>query len=305
MGPQARLIDRLGDSMYGVAVSVFILVVGALFWSAFRRRPPADLNADHPERGVRLVVALATFTTFIILVIFVVTDFRASRAYVTIPAVDPVRIRVTGYQWWWDVQYLGARPQDRITTANEIHVPVGRPVVVSLRATDVIHSFWIPNLVGKRDLIPGDDNSLWFQADTPGIYRGVCAEYCGYQHANMAFQVVAEAPEVFSQWLTRQRDSASTPLDSRASRGRTVFLRSQCLLCHTIQGTLAGSRVGPDLTHVASRRTLAAGTIANTRANLTGWILDPQAIKPGTHMPATKLAADDLQALVAYLETLR
>jgi cytochrome c oxidase subunit 2 len=184
-------------------------------------------------------------------------------------------------------------------------VPVGRPVVVELRSADVIHGFWIPNLGVKRDLIPGETTSIWFQADAPGVYRGQCAEFCGHQHAKMALLVVAEPADSFAGWLARQRDSASTPADSLARRGQEVFLASSCVMCHAIQGTPAGSRVGPNLTHLAGRGTLAAGTLPNTRGNLAGWILDPQRIKPGVRMPPNEIAPDDLHALLAYLEGLK
>jgi cytochrome c oxidase subunit 2 len=184
-------------------------------------------------------------------------------------------------------------------------VPVGRRVAVELRSTDVIHSFWPPNLTGKRDLIPGNENSLWFEADSAGVYRAECAEYCGHQHAKMALLVVAESPDSFSRWLVQQRDTAHTPADSLTLRGQEVFLSSSCVMCHAIGGTPAGSRVGPDLTHLAGRATIAAGTLPNTRGNLAGWILDPQQIKPGAKMPPNQLSPQDLRALLAYLETLR
>jgi cytochrome c oxidase subunit 2 len=203
------------------------------------------------------------------------------------------------------VQYRDSLPQNWVTTANEIHIPVGRPVAFELVSTDVIHSFWTPNLSPKRDQIPGDENSLWFQADSAGVYRGMCAEFCGHQHAKMAFLVVAEPPGQFAAWLAGQRDTALTPTASLTRRGKDVFLSSSCVMCHAISGTPAGSRVGPDLTHVASRRTLAAGTLPNTRGNLTGWIVDPQVIKPGVKMPPSQFSGPDLTALVAYLETLK
>jgi cytochrome c oxidase subunit II len=177
--------------------------------------------------------------------------------------------------------------------------------VLELLSTDVIHSFWPPTISQKRDLIPGKDNSLWLQADTPGVYRGQCAEYCGQQHAKMGFLVIAQRPDSFASWLARQRDTALTPTTELARRGQEVFLASSCVMCHAIAGTPAGSRVGPDLTHLASRRTIAAGTLPNSRGNLAGWIIDPQKIKPGTRMPPNQLKPADLQALLEYLETLK
>ena len=190
-------------------------------------------------------------------------------------------------------------------TANELHIPVGRPVVVKLQSPDVIHSLWVPNLAGKKDLIPGRTTALRLRADQPGIYRGQCAEFCGFQHAKMALLVIAEHPEEYERWAQSQRESARMPESDLAKRGQRVFLTAPCVMCHAIQGTPANGKTGPDLTHVASRRTLAAATVPNTRGYLAGWIVDPQHIKPGTNMPAITLAPDDLQALLAYLESLR
>jgi cytochrome c oxidase subunit 2 len=291
--------------MYVAAVVVFVLVMAGLLWAAFRRRNVAE-PPDQPaqDRPLRTAVLLATGLTMVTLFAFLVSDISAGRALTTNPGNDAIQIRVTGHQWWWEIQYRDSLPQKWATTANEIHVPVGRPVVLELRSSDVIHSFWAANLSGKRDLIPGDENSLWFQADSAGVYRGVCAEYCGLEHAKMAFLVVAEPPDLFARWLARQRDTAQTPTTPEARRGQEVFLASSCVMCHAIAGTPAGSRVGPDLTHLASRQTIAAGTLRNTRENLSGWILDPQAVKPGVRMPSTPMSAADLQALLTYLESL-
>jgi cytochrome c oxidase subunit 2 len=304
--PQMRLVDRLGSAMFVTATIVLVLVVLGLGWAAFRRRGTAE-PADDPrrDRPMRTAVLLATGLTTAILFVFLVYDVSVGRTITSNPGKDALQIRVTGHQWWWEVQYRDSLPQNWVTTANEIHIPVGRPVVFELRSTDVIHSFWPPNLSPKRDQIPGSENSLWFQADSAGVYRGQCAEFCGHQHAKMAFLVVAEAPGQFATWLAAQRDTASTPTDSLARRGKDVFMASSCVMCHAISGTSAGSRIGPDLTHLASRQTLAAGTLANTRENLTGWIVDPQVIKPGARMPPNQLSGPDLLALVAYLETLK
>jgi len=290
--------------MYLTSAVVFVLVVAALFWATLRRRRVEEPSDDRRERSVRTGVIVATAATTIILFVFLILDLSVGRAITTNPGPEALQVRVTGHQWWWEIQYRDSLPQNWATTANEIHVPVGRPVLFELRSTDVIHSLWPPNLNGKRDLIPGNENSIWFQADSAGVYRGQCAEFCGHQHAKMAFLIVAEPPDSFSAWLVRQRDTAMTPTDSVALRGQEVFLSSSCVMCHAIGGTPAGSRIGPDLTHLASRRTIAAGTLPNTRGNLAGWIVNPQAIKPGVRMPSTRLDSDDLQALLTYLETL-
>jgi cytochrome c oxidase subunit 2 len=306
-GSLARAIDaRLWDPMYATAAAVFVLVMAALLWGAFRRRAPEeDPTAPRTERSLTRSVTMATVATVVVLFVFLVLDISVGRAVTASPGPGALSVRVTGHQWWWEVQYPDSVPNNWVTGANEIHVPVGRPVVMELRSTDVIHSFWPPSLGPKRDLIPGYVNSLWFRADTPGVYRAQCAEYCGYQHAKMAMIVVAEPRDSFAQWLVRQRDTAHTPADSLALRGQEVFLGSSCVMCHAIAGTPAGSRVGPDLTHLASRQTIAAGTLPNTRGNLAGWIVDPQRIKPGARMPPNQLAPSDLNALLAYLESLR
>jgi cytochrome c oxidase subunit II len=192
-----------------------------------------------------------------------------------------------------------------VATANEIHVPVGRPVGIVLKSNDVIHSLWIPALHGKRDLLPGRENEIWIQADQAGFYRGQCAEYCGLQHAKMALTVVADLPDDFERWLSHMRGPAPAPTTDSQARGRDVVERGPCAMCHTVAGTLAGGRTAPDLTHVASRSAIGAGSIPNTRGNLAGWIADPQHIKPGNKMPPSGLASEELQALLDYLETLK
>jgi cytochrome c oxidase subunit II len=309
--PQARLIDRLWDAMYLVSIIVFLLVVAALLWAAFRRRRADDRGVEPPEidpgreGSLTTVVSIATAVTVLILFGFLVYDVAVGRQLTRGLGKEALQIRVIGHQWWWEVQYRDSIPNNWTTTANEIHIPAGRPVALELLSTDVNHSFWPPTLSQKRDLIPGKDNSLWLQADTPGVYRGQCAEYCGTQHAKMGFLVVADRPDSFASWLARQRDTSLTPTTELTRRGQEVFLASSCVMCHTIGGTPAGSRIGPDLTHLASRKTIAAGTLPNTRGNLAGWIVNPQSIKPGTRMPPNQLDPEDLQALLAYLETLK
>ena len=305
-GPQALLLDRLGDLMYLVSAVVFVLVVAALVAALLRRRAPSE-DPDDPARARRLRVAvvLASGATVGILAVMTLVNHATGRELTARPPGEALQVRVTGHQWWWEVEYRDSVASRWATTANEIHIPVGRPVVFELRAADVNHSFWIPNLGPKRDLVAGQETSVWFRADTAGVYRGQCAEFCGHQHAKMAVLVIAEPQDSFVAWLERQRDTASTPADSASRRGRDVFLTSSCVMCHAIGGTPAGSRIGPNLTHLAGRRTLAAGTLPNTRANLAGWIVDPQRIKPGARMPPNELSPDDLQAVLAYLEGLR
>jgi cytochrome c oxidase subunit II len=305
-GPQAEAIKAwLWDPMYATAVVTFVLVTVALLWAMFRRRKAADESTDAGgERQLTRAVGGATLATVIVIFAVLVLDGAATHATSGAPP-DALRITVTGRQWWWDVQYPGRSADEVATTANEIHIPVGRPVVIELRSSDVIHSLWVPNLGPKRDLIPGRTNTLRLEADRPGIYRGQCAEFCGHQHAMMAFAVIAEPVARFDAWLRQQRADAATPADPLAQRGEQVFLGASCPLCHSVSGTTAGGRIGPDLSHFASRQSIAAGTRPNTRGNLAGWILDPQGIKPGTRMPPTAFSAADLHAVLAYLESLQ
>jgi cytochrome c oxidase subunit 2 len=217
---------------------------------------------------------------------------------------NPVTIEMVGHQWWWEIHYPNPDASMYVVTANEVHVPVKTPVVMLTSSRDVIHSFWAPNVQGKRDLIPGYQTAIWFQADQEGTYRGQCAEFCGHQHAHMAFYIIAESADKFHAWIEQQRKSASDPRDPIAKRGRDIFLNGPCIMCHTIRGTVAGSRVGPDLTHLATRKTIAAGTLPNTAGSLAGWISNSQSVKPGNRMPPITLPAQDLQVLIKYLQSL-
>jgi cytochrome c oxidase subunit 2 len=252
-------------------------------------------------KGVRILLYGGVIAPAIVLLVvfgFTIATLRAL-AMPEIPA--EYTVHVVGHQWWWEVRY----PQQLVQTANEIHIPAGRPVRFILSADDVIHSFWVPELHGKLDLIPGQTNEFWLQAEQPGVYLGECAEFCGIQHAKMRFLVVAQTPAEFNAWLAAQRLPARPPQEPLAVSGQQVFLNSGCIYCHTIAGTQATGKLGPDLTHFASRQSLASATVPNNRGNLGGWIADPQHLKPGTQMPPTAISGDDLQALLAYLATLQ
>ena len=219
-------------------------------------------------------------------------------------AADPrFTIEITGQQWWWEVRYVSDDPSRIFETAHEIHVPVGEPVRLRLRSEDVIHSFWVPAVAGKTDLIPGQTNETWIQADTPGVYRGQCAEYCGRQHAHMALRLFADPPEEFEAWWNRQLEAAKPPETEIAQVGQTHFVL-RCGACHTVRGTAAGGAVGPDLTHLLSRTTLAANMLPNDVAHLSGWIANPQFIKPESKMPNLELSGPQLDAIRSYLLTL-
>lgn len=302
-GPGAGAIEWVWWVFLWICTAVFVVVLCATIAAALHGRRPASVDVA-ADRRVERVIAGAGIVTVVLLFVLLGADIATGRRLQAEPRPE-VHVNVTGQQWWWTVEYQSDVASNIVRTANELHVPVGRPVLVTLRSTDVIHSFWIPALQGKRDLIPGHVTSLRIQADHEGVFRGQCAEFCGHQHAHMAFYVVAESPADFARWMSAQRKPASDPADALAVRGRDVFLSGPCVMCHTVRGTQAGSRLGPDLTHVASRLSLAAGTLPNTTGHLAAWIANAQGIKPGSRMPALSLPPDDLQALVAYLRTLR
>ena len=308
-GPDSAALAWLIWFFTWVSAAIFALVMLALLAAVLWRRrapPPVDPLAtdSRKDRRAGFVVGGAVGATVLILLLLTGISFFTQQA-LTAPQQDELVIRVTGHQWWWDVRYEDPVASQTFTTANEIHIPTGRPVVLKLTSRDVIHSFWVPNLTGKKDLIPGYTAETWLQADAPGVYRGQCAEFCGHQHAKMAMEIVAHPPAEYERWASEQRTPAAAPADSLHAAGQQVFMTGSCALCHTIAGTRAGGRVGPDLTHLASRRTIAAGTLPNTRGHLAGWILDPQRIKPGAYMPANGLEPAQLDALLAYLTSLR
>jgi cytochrome c oxidase subunit 2 len=313
-GPQAGSIAKLWWMKLPIGVVVWVLVVGVMLMGASRARARfrhaederARLGPDEAQdRRFTWVIGAAVAVTVVTLFITLVSDFRVGQALTMPPATTVVPIKVVGHQFWWEVWYPDSIPQNTVITANELHIPVGKAVVMELTARDVIHSIWVPNLAGKKDLLPGYTRSLWFRADTPGVYRGQCAEFCGLEHAKMGVLVIAEPQDKYDAWIKAQRAPATEPADSIAAHGKTVFMGTTCVMCHAISGTSAGAQTGPDLTHVGSRRTIAAGTLANTEGNLMAWITDPQRIKPGVLMPATKLEPRDLNALVAYLRQLK
>ena len=312
-GPKAAAIENLNWFLVITATLVYVVVMGLLFWALRKasRRPlgvarEVGREPEEHRRGMTLWVTAGTVITALILLVFMFVSVSTGASISRVGGQRPLRIDVVGHQWWWEIKYPDAgNSQNIVETANEIHVPVGRPVLIKMTSNDVIHSFWAPNLDGKKDLVPGHETRTWFRADTAGVYRGQCAEFCGHQHAKMAFYIVAEPRVDFERWLQSQRSPASMPTDTLAQAGARVFLSGSCAMCHAIAGTGAGSNVGPDLTHLASRRTIAAGTLPNNRGNLAGWILDPQSIKPGAKMPPNQLDPQSLQALLAYLGTLK
>ena len=310
-GVQAAHIYKLWQIMLWTCTGVFVAVMIAFvlaLWRAPRateRTPPDTAAIREPEPHLSRAVTIAGIVSVIGLFGLLIASVATDRALASLPLKDGIAIEVNGLQWWWQATYYPGDPTRSFDTANELHIPVGRPVLLKLQSPDVIHSFWVPNLTGKKDLIPGHVLTLQLRADRAGTYRGQCAEYCGYQHAKMAFLVIAEDPAQYEQWAQAQRAPAREPVDDVMKRGQQVFLSSPCVMCHAIQGTAANAKTAPDLTHLASRETIAAGILPNTTGNRAGWIANPQQIKPGTNMPAVALPPADFQALLAYLDSLK
>lgn len=294
-----RAIFDLFMNISGWALLIFVVVEVLLIAVAFafRDRPGREEpRAVHGHLGLEIAWTLAPVIIVISISIpTVLTVFRTQAP----PPRDALAVEVIGHQWWWEIRY----PELGVATANELHVPVGRPVSLSLKSADVIHSFWIPRLGGKRDLIPGKVNSLLLTVEAPGEYPGQCAEFCGLSHANMRLLAVAQPPADFDSWVARLKSPPPPPV-REAATGYQAFLAGGCVACHTIQGVAFGV-VGPNLTHVGSRKTLAAGIMKNTPEDLARWLADPPGVKPGALMPKLPLTNDQITALVAYLGSLR
>jgi cytochrome c oxidase subunit 2 len=301
-GPEATRITNLHWLAFWILGAVWFAVMGFLAASLHRR---ARSSTPQGERRRAQTVVGATIVSTLLLLIVLTASVLAGRAIATPQGPEALPIEIVGHQWWWEVRYPSFAPADEVVTANEIHVPVGRPIRLELSSVDVIHSFWVPNVQGKKDLLPGRPTTHLFRVERPGVYRGQCAEFCGYQHAHMGLLLIAEEPARFDAWLAGQRKLAVEPDDPSQRHGREVFLSAPCVLCHTIRGAGAFGHKAPDLTHLANRRMIAAATLLNTPGHLAGWIADPQRIKPGTRMPPNFLAGADLNDLVSYLGSLQ
>lgn len=309
-GSAAREIDRLWWLLLATGTVALLLVVGALAIglrrsSAARTDAPVDRRAHADQRrdgpaATSLMVAGGLVLPVVAIVIVLVATIASMRAMDREVDADALTIEVTGHQWWWEIRYPGAG----VVTANEIHIPAGTPVRLELRSADVVHSFWVPDLAGKLDLIPERVNELVIDADEPGTYLGQCAEFCGVQHANMAVVVVAHDAAGYDEWIDAQ-SAPAVEVSGAAADGLRTFVDRDCASCHTIAGTPADGSDGPDLTHVASREFIAGGLLEPVVPDLRAWIEDPHAIKPGTKMPVTELSAEEVDRLIAYLETLR
>jgi len=309
-GEKADSVLRLNGGLLAICV-VVIAVIGTLLVLALARQPwprpvlesPRPLPVSRPPGGITWIY-IGIGLTALILLGSLIWSMIVLAEVAAPPGKPGLTLEVTGHQWWWQVDYIGEPPSRRFTTANEIHIPVGVPVRITLKSADVIHSFWVPALSGKTDLIPGQINTTWIEAREPGTYRGQCSEYCGVQHAHMAFSVVADPPATFEGWWQAQLAASPPPLEKSEKAGQVAFLR-RCGSCHTVRGTDAGGIYGPDLSHLAQRATIAAGMLPNTPGHRAAWIADPQGVKPGNMMPLLGVTGPEIAAIQAYLTTLK
>ena len=311
-GVQAQTIFQLWNGTLWLCTLVFAAVLAALVWgllrgsrAARRSATEAPVAATGPEPRPRRWVFGSTVLCGVLLAGLVATDVLTDHALSRLPASHALQIEMIGHQWWWEARYRATDGKPAFGVSSDLHVPVGRPVVVTLQSADVIHTFWVPNLHGKKDMLPGRTTTIAFQADRPGDFRGQCAEFCGAEHALMAFGVRAESPEDFAAWQAAQQGTAAAPATPEAERGRQLFMQANCAQCHTVRGTPAVGTLGPDLTHLASRPMIAAGTAPNDRTNLLRWVRNPQVLKPSATMPPAPFGDEDVGAVVSYLEGLK
>jgi cytochrome c oxidase subunit 2 len=287
----AQAIYEVSLLVLAICAGIFLVVAGLLTYTLLRfRQRPGD-EGHEPPQVIVFVLFLATTRT--------IYDVQSA-----VPPADAINVTVIGHQWWWEIRY----PKLGIVTANELHVPVSepsqrRPTFLKLGSADVVHSFWVPQLAGKTDVIPNRENQMWIEPTQTGVYAGNCAEYCGMQHAHMMLRVIVHTPAEFEKWVTDQKQAPGN--DPQGRSGRAVFLTTSCVNCHTIQGTTANGSFGPDLTHLMSRQTLGAGAIDNNQENLRAWVRDPQRVKPGVLMPYMQLTENDLNQVIGYLATLK
>ncbi|MFQ5746397.1 MAG: cytochrome c oxidase subunit II [Gemmatimonadota bacterium] len=302
--PNSDFAWKLQDLFRGIfwwAVVVFVLVEGALLVAIIRFRARPGDPRPRAVHGNTILEISWTLAPAVVLMLIAIPTIRTIWEVDRPPAGEAMVIEVVGHQWWWEFRY----PEQDVVAANELHVPLGRTVNVRLTSADVIHSFWFPRIGGKRDVIPGHETRIWFTADSAGTYLGQCAEFCGLAHALMKMRLVVEPEADFAAWVEANRAAAASPVGDLATEGGRAFLASGCMACHAVRGTAAAGTVGPDLTHVGSRGTIAAGVLENTPEAMARWLRDPQAVKPGAKMPNLGLDEARIEALVAYLGGLR
>lgn len=308
-GPAAQQLANLGWQALLAFGAATLITWGLILWVALRRpgtlAEHASIDSNHGQAWI-LIGGVAV--PFVVLAVLFISMLDSLAAFPMLNSSESNRpdIRLTGQQWWFEAEYGPGPGSRQVFVPTEIYIPVGRPIDIELQTRDVIHSFWIPKLHGKVDLVPGISNRIRILASRPGTYEGQCAEYCGMQHAQMRLRVIALPEQDYASWLARQREPASEPTTDAARHGREVFMSAACPLCHTVRGTGAHGRLGPDLTHLATRQRIAGGAFRNDTANLQAWITHAQSMKPGSRMPnLTEFSGTDLQALSAYLQSLR
>ena len=308
--PLAEPAQEIKDTsilVLAVCAVIFVVVAGLLVYGLVRYRHRAGDEASEPPQvygSNQIELAWTVLPVLIVFVLILVTSRTIADIQNRKPTQGAVQATIVGHQWWWEIRY----PELGIVTANELHVPASdghgpRPTFLKLQSADVAHSFWVPQLAGKTDLIPNRENLMWIEPRKPGTYIGNCAEYCGTQHARMLIRVVVHSPDEFDRWVREQQQSTSVA--ANAAEGRNAFFANSCVNCHTIHGTSAVGRFGPDLTHLMSRETLAAGVVPNTPDNLRLWVRDPQKIKVGCLMPNMQLTDREVDQIAAYLQTLK
>ena len=313
VSPQAAAIRDLFVQVLLISAAIFVIVAGLICLALWRFRaretlPEQDFGSHRKEiwwlaGPVIIVLWIAAISAKLVLTLNAAPPQYAAPSLIQSDTDhdSKVDLIVTGHQWWWEVEYPGTD----IVSANEIHIPTNKKLRVKLQSVDVIHSFWVAQLARKMDAIPGHENYIWLEASEPGVFQGRCAEYCGTQHAWMTLQVIAHTPQEYEQWATREADIPQPPTDAMEQQGKALFMRLTCSQCHRVSGTAANGDYAPDLTHVASRKTLGAGVVENSSEKLRLWLEDPQSLKPGCKMPNFKLSEQQLDHLVAYLGTLK
>ncbi len=297
-GPNSAAIATLFNTVLVIAVVVFVVVEGLIVFSAFRFRRRDNNEPKQIHGNTKFEIAWTLIPVLIVVTLFVLTVQTQQK--LNTKSGDAINVKVIGHQWWWEFQY----PDLGITTATDLVIPAGQVVNLDITAVDVIHSFWIPQLNGKTDAIPGRVNTSWLKADQPGTFVGQCAELCGPSHANMRLEVIAKDQADFDAWAANQTQNPA-PATGDAAKGEQLFLGGACIGCHMINGTAANGKVGPNLTHVASRAYIAGGTLPNTAGNLKRWLANPPGIKPGSLMPNLNLSETDIDALTAYMQSLQ
>lgn len=306
-GPAARNLSTIGWVVFILLGAIALLMWLLLLWTVLRRRGTLAEHEQYNEGGGQkwIFVGGLAIPLVVLCGLFTFTLERMTDFPLMAGNMHP-EILIIGHQFWWEVHYLDGPVNEHFITANEIHIPVGKPVDLLLESADVIHSFWVPGLHGKMQLIPGRQNYLRIEASQPGEFPGQCTQFCGAQHAHMRLLVVAQAPAEYALWRRNQLNPAAEPQEAEAVRGREVFNNGPCALCHTVRGTLANGKVAPDLTHIASRKFIGANSFINNKADMGGWITNAQSLKPGCQMPAlTFFDGQDLRALTDYLAELK